>query len=70
MDDYFLTHFKQFIFNRNIKKAFFSLLYHILPNNEIRFLYKIKMIIVFFSFAILNKGEILFKGSCYKISKL
>lgn len=70
MNDYFFSHFKEFIFTRNIKKAFYALLHHILPNKEIRFLYKIKMVAVFFSFAIFNKGEILFKGSRYKITRL
>jgi glycosyltransferase involved in cell wall biosynthesis len=69
MGNYFLFHFKKFLIARNIKKAFFSLIRHIITNKEMRFTYKIKMIVVFFTFVIFNKGEVLFKGSRYKISK-
>lgn len=65
MDDYFFNYFKQFIFNRNIKKAFYALVHHILPNKEIPMEYRMKMIVAFLSFAIFNRGEILFKGSRY-----
>ena len=69
MDDYFFNHFKQFLFNRNIRKAFHSLLQHIIPNKKIPIDYRMKMIVAFLFFVIFNRGEILFKGIRYKISK-
>ena len=69
LDDYFFNHFKQFVCNRNIEKAFYTLLHHIIPNKKIPMNYRVKMIVVFLSFAIFNKGEILFKGNRYKKSK-
>ncbi|MGM0932661.1 MAG: glycosyltransferase family 2 protein [Bacteroidota bacterium] len=67
-NNYFLNHYRKFIFRRNFDSAFKCLLNHIIPNKEIQLKYKFKMVIVFFSFTIFNKGEILFKGNPYKIS--
>jgi glycosyltransferase involved in cell wall biosynthesis len=65
-DNYFLNHFRGFMFNGNMYSAFKCLLNHIMPIGDIRFQYKIKMIIAFFSITIFNKGAILFEGNRYK----
>jgi glycosyltransferase involved in cell wall biosynthesis len=65
-DNYFLDHFRGFIFTKNIDSAFKCLLNHIIPIKEIRLKYKLKMIIAFFLFTIFNKGTILFEGNRYK----
>jgi glycosyltransferase involved in cell wall biosynthesis len=60
-NNYFLFYFKVFTISRNIKMSFYILYNRILLNKNIGFEYKLKMLIAFFSFLLLNKGEILFK---------
>jgi len=65
LNNYFINYYKYFLKTNKYKIAFSCLINIILKSKSLHFIYKIKMIIVFFSYRLLNKGEFLFKGIHY-----
>lgn len=68
LSDFFLESYKFFLINRKASASFSILSNAILFNNSFKFIYKLKMIVVYFSLILFKKGVFLFNGNYLKFS--